>query len=93
MQNTWIENLDQDKLAPVLEMHGDRLRDRYHTDDVHFAFWMHSLNRVVQSRVGISFDDLEDWDYWSAYEGDMNPRDAALEMLEDAGWETGEEDW
>jgi hypothetical protein len=84
--NAWIENLPGPRLAQVIEEQGDRLMERYHTDDPHFAVWLHALNRVVQRRVLVSFDDLEDWDYWSAYDADYSPKDAALEMLEDAGW-------
>jgi hypothetical protein len=67
--------------------HGDALKERYHTEDVFFALWLHALNRAVQRRVLVSFDDLEDWDYWSAYDAGQMPKDAALEMLADNGWD------
>ena len=86
MSNPWIESLPGPRLAAVVERDGERLKERHHTDDVYFAVWLHALNRAVQRRVLISYDDLEDWDYWSAYEGGMSPRDAAIEMLDDAGW-------
>lgn len=90
MANPWIDSLPGPKLAAVVEKDGERLKERYHTDDVHFALWLHMLNRHVQRRVLISFDDLEDWDYWSAYDSGMSPKDAALEMLADAGWDYDE---
>lgn len=90
MANPWIENLPGPRLAEVIDKSGDKLKERYHTDDVYFAVWLHTLNRAVQRRVMVSFDDLEDWDYWSAYEGGMSPKDAALEMLADAGWDYDE---
>ena len=86
MANKWIENLPGPRLATLVEEKGDALMARYHTDDVYFAVWLHALNRVVQSRVLLSYDDLEDWDYWSAYDGDMTPKEAALQMLDDAGY-------
>lgn len=84
--NPWIDSLPGPKLARVIEEKGDALKKRYHTDDELFAVWMHAMNRAVQRRVIMAFDDLEDWDYWSAYEGGMSPKDAAIEMLDDNGW-------
>ena len=86
MANPWIENLPGPRLKQVIEEKGDDLKKRYHTDDVYFALWMHAMNRAVQRRVPVSYDDLEDWDYWSAYESDMSPRDTAIQMLQDNGW-------
>lgn len=34
----------------------------------------------------MSFDDLEDWGYRDAYDSDLSPHEAALEMLADNGW-------
>ena len=89
--NPWFDTLPGPRLKEMIEKHGDALKERYHTDDVFFAVWLHALNRGVQRRVVISFDDLEDWDYWSAYDAGMSPKDAALQMLEDAGWGYGDE--
>ena len=83
----WFDTLPGLRLQQVIEEQGDRLRERYNTDDVYFAVWLHALNRAVQRRVMLSFDDLEDWCYRDAYDGWMSPRDAALEMLEDNGFE------
>ncbi len=88
MINPWIENLPGPRLATVVAEKGDALKNRYGVDDVYFAVWLHALNRAVQRRVLMSFDDLEDWDYWSAYDGGMSPRDAAIEMLQDNGWDS-----
>jgi len=84
--NPWIQNLPGPRLKQVVEENGDALKERHHTDDVYFAIWLHALNRAVQRRVVLTYDDLEDWDYWSAYEGGMSPKDAAIQMLTDAGW-------
>ena len=83
----WFDTLPGLRLQQVIEEQGDRLRERHHTDDVYFAVWLHALNRAVQRRVMLSFDDLEDWCYRDAYDGGMSPKDAALEMLEDNGFE------
>jgi hypothetical protein len=87
--NDWINNLPGPRLKQVIAEHGDALMARHHTDDVHFALWLETLDRAVQRRVLISYDDLEDWPYWDAYEAGMSPRDAALQMLADAGWDVG----
>jgi|GEM_PF-2858248 len=84
--NPWIDNLPGPRLAEMVRKNGGTLMERYHTDDVYFAVWLHALNRVVQRRVRLSFDDLEDWDYWSSYDAGESPKDAALEMLADNGW-------
>jgi hypothetical protein len=87
--NDWINNLPGPRLAAVVEKDGDRLKERHHTDDVYFAVWLHAVNRAVQRRIVMSYDDLEDWDYWSAYDAGMHPKDAAIEMLQDNGWDGG----
>jgi hypothetical protein len=84
--NAWIDNLPGPRLAKVVAEQGNALKERHHTDDVYFAIWLEILDRSVRRRVLVSYDDLEDWDYWSAYDAGMSPKDAALEMLEDAGW-------
>ena len=86
--NAWINCQPGPKLAQVVEKHGEALKERYHTEDVFFAIWMHAVNRAIQRRVMLSYDDLEDWGYWDAYDGDMSPRDAAIEALENAGWDS-----
>jgi hypothetical protein len=84
--NPWFDTLPGPKLNKVIAEKGDALKERHHTDDVYFAIWLQALNTAVQRRVMVSYDDLEDWDYWDAYEAGMSPRDAAVEMLADAGW-------
>lgn len=85
--NPWFETLPGPRLEMMIAKHGDALKERYYTDDVYFALWMHALNRAVQRRVLVSFDDLEDWDYWSNYDAGVMPTDAAIQMLEDNGWD------
>lgn len=85
--NAWIRGLPQDKLERYIATHGESLKERYHTDDVYFAVWIHHLNRAVQRRVGLHHDDLEDWDFWAAYDGDLTPKEAAEDMLDDLGYD------
>ena len=42
---------------------------------------------VPQYIPGTYDDDLEDWDYWMAYDAGMSPREAATDMLEDLGYD------
>jgi hypothetical protein len=88
MMNPWIENLPGPKLQRVVDERGDALKERYHTDDVYFAIWLYALDRAVQRRVMVSFSDLEDWDYWTAYDAGQSPKEAAIEMLIDNGWDS-----
>lgn len=90
--NTWVLGLPQDKVERYVSVNGEALKERYSVDDVYFALWMHYLNRSVQSRIPLSYDDLEDWDFWAAYDSDMSPRDAADDMLEDLGYDLGSEE-
>ena len=85
-KNPWFDTLPGPRLAQIIEEKGEALKARHHTDDVYFACWLQALNQAVQRRVLISYDDLEDWDYWYAYDAGMTPRDAAVQMLEDNGY-------
>lgn len=86
MANTWIENLPGPALEKWVKEKGDEAKERYGVEDVYFALWLHYVNKHVMRRAHVSFMDLEDWDYASAYESDVTPRDAAVEMLQDNGW-------
>jgi len=86
--NPWFETLHGPKLERVISEKGDALKERHHTQDVYFAIWLQALNQAVQRRVLVSYDDLEDWGYWDAYEAGMSPREAAIEMLQDNGWDS-----
>lgn len=85
--NPWVQNLPGPKLRQVIDEKGDALKERHHTDDVFFAVWLQALDQAVQRRVLVRYDDLEDWRYRDAYDDGMSPVDAAVEMLEDAGWD------
>lgn len=85
--NPWIQNLHGPRLKQVIEEKGDALKERHHTDDVFFAVWLQALDQAVRRRVLMRYDDLEDWGYRDAYDAGQSPVEAALEMLEDAGWD------
>ena len=86
MVNTWIENLPGPALEEWVAEKGEEAKEMYYVGDVYFALWLHYVNKHVMRLTHVSFMDFEDWDYASAYESDMSPRDAAVEMLEDNGW-------
>ena len=84
--NPWFDTLPGPRLAEVIEQKGDALKERYYTDDVMFAIWMHAVDRAVMRRVLVSAFDLEDWMYRDAYDAGQSPRDAAIDMLDDNGY-------
>jgi hypothetical protein len=86
--NPWFDTLPGPRIEQMIEKHGAALKERYYTNDVYFALWLHALNRAVQRRVLVSFDDLEDWNYRDNYDAGMMPVDAAKEMLADNGWDS-----
>lgn len=84
--NHWISTLPAPKVEQWIAKNGQRAMERHHTDDPHFALWLHYLDRATASRIGMSYQDLEDWDFWAAYDGDQHPTGAAINMLENLGY-------
>lgn len=84
--NAWIEGLPADKVAAWVSKNGERAMDIHMTEDPHFALWLHYLDRACRRRVLMSYRDLEDWDYWAAYDGGMSPVEACVDMLEANGY-------
>lgn len=87
MTNAWVQQLDQTKVSAWIANNGERAMTFYGVDDPHFALWMHYLNKAVTRRVGISMMLMEDWDYASAYESDVHPTEAALDLIDDLGYD------
>lgn len=87
--NPWFNTLPGPRLQQIIDEKGEALKKRHHTEDVYFAIWLQALDQAVGRRVMLRYDDLEDWDYWSAYDAGMSPHDAAIEMLADNGWDVG----
>lgn len=78
-----------DKLAELgdewIEKRGAKLLARHRTDDIEFATWLEMFNIILRRKILMSYDDLEDWDYYSNYEAGSTPRDAVNDMMEDLG--------
>ena len=85
--NRWVQELPEEKLSTYMDKNREALLKRYPTDDEYFALWLHHLNRAVQRKLPLQFDDLEDWDFWAAYDGDLTPKEAAEDMLDDLGYD------
>lgn len=85
--NRWIETLAEDKLKAWIAKNGGGAMQAHMTEDPYFALWLEYLDRATARAIGLSYQDLEDWDYWAAYDADMTPSEAARQMLGDNGWD------
>lgn len=85
--NAWIDTLPGPALAAWVDKHGEAAMARHYTDDPMFALWLHYVDKAVMRRTHMSYRDMEDWGYRDAYDGDLTPAEAAVEMLEDNGYE------
>lgn len=52
-----------------------------------FHQYMVAVDREIQARTGLGFLDIEDWTYRDAYDDGVDPEDAAIQALENSGWE------
>lgn len=52
-----------------------------------FEVWMKEVNKVVESKVMLSTDDLPDWTWMDSYEDGATPKEAVIEFFEDEGME------
>ena len=46
-----------------------------------FEQWKNEVNRHLINLSGVGCDDIEDWDYWNAYDDGMSPKVAAKKAL------------
>lgn len=46
-----------------------------------FEEWKSKVNRIVLDEIFIELDDLPDWDFMSAFEGEVSPEEAADEII------------
>ena len=46
-----------------------------------FDQWMQEVNRAVEHLVGLSADDLPDWNYRDAYDDGASPSSAARQAI------------
>lgn len=83
--NPWVV----EKLAKMkpswLGLNAEKLVEKHHTDNVYFAVWLEMFDLLVRNKTHLSYQDLEDWDYWSSYDSGTTPRDAVNDMFEDMG--------
>jgi hypothetical protein len=89
--NPWVLSLPADKVEAWIEKNGERACEEHMTTDPVFALWLVYVDKAVMRRAWISYRDLEDWDYWSAYDAGMSPKDAAIDMLDANGYDMDEE--
>ncbi len=60
-----------------------RAEEVYRKIEKKFTFeqWKEQVNRVLEARLGLSADDLPDWDYRSAYDDGILPTVAATRAM------------
>jgi len=57
------------------------------TDDkARFTAWFDQVDKAVEEIAGCSVHDLPDIDFWSLFDGDALPVEAAIEVLREAGY-------
>lgn len=52
-----------------------------------FDHYMTTVDREIYARTTLTSSDFEDWNYRDAYDDGVDPEDAAIQALENAGWE------
>lgn len=52
-----------------------------------FREWKREVNKELVHLCGMVADDLPDYDYWDAWDGEVTPADTAREVLEEAGYD------
>lgn len=50
--------------------------------DVSFKGWMAEFEKALEAQTGMTSDMLPDWDFWSAWNSDMEIDEALEEFLE-----------
>ena len=61
------------------------------TGGLTFKVWLRHVDRQVSKKCGLGCMDLPDIDYWNLWNDGVEPRDAAFEVLEEAGFPLDEE--
>ena len=52
-----------------------------------FENWMKEVNKIVESKVIVSTDDLPDWHWMDAFEDGSTPKEAVADFFEDQDME------
>lgn len=55
---------------------------------MNFDEWMEAVDARVWAAANVSVHDLPDWHFMDAYTDGAPPEEAAVEVLENAGWLT-----
>ena len=48
---------------------------------INFETWKKQVDQIIVATLGLSSDDLPDWDYQSAYNHNVSPKDAARRAI------------
>ena len=56
-----------------------------------FTLFMRRVDRILLFTVGLTHEDLADYDYRDYFDAGMSPRDAAREVLAEEGYEDEED--
>lgn len=46
-----------------------------------YSKWLDKVDRIIQSAIGLSKDDLADANYWDMFEDGLSANDAAHEVM------------
>jgi hypothetical protein len=56
------------------------------TEATRYENWKWRVNNAIVKTTGLGADDIDDWDYYSAFQDGMKPETAARKALRAAGW-------
>lgn len=94
--STFIDTLDQNKVAKILEDLTERrpyLVDEA-SGDLRFALYLYMVDAVMIRRIGLSHNDLADYLWRDTYDNGTTPQEAVQECLENddtyAAWTAGQ---
>lgn len=57
-------------------------------EDIKFKRWKRVVDAYIIAKCGLTSEDIDDWDYRMAFDCGYTPKDAAMEALEEAGYDT-----
>jgi hypothetical protein len=83
LSDTWLNTLDQDKLARTLSRFAREQPEwvRENNNDPAFGLWMWFVNRSCLKLAGVSINDLPDWNSHANFTSGQAPSAAAMEQL------------
>jgi hypothetical protein len=51
-----------------------------------FTQWRNAVDAALMEMIGLTGDDLMDWDYWDCWNDAQCPRDVALDVMRGNGY-------